>query len=383
MRVLIAPDKFKGTLTARQATEAIARGWRKARPKDKLTLLPISDGGDGFGAVMGEASKAKPQRLKTVDAAHRPITATWWWQATTRTAIIESANVIGLAMLPPGKFHPFQLDTFGLGAVVQAARDKGARRIIIGLGGSATNDGGFGLARALGWKFLNRTGEEIRSWTELAELQSIQPPVRAFPKGLITVAVDVQNPLLGQRGATRIYGPQKGIRPQDVVAAELCLRRLARVMRQQSGLDFAKLPGVGAAGGLGFGLATFARARFVSGFEVFATQVKLQPHLAKADLIVTGEGALDRSSLMGKGVGQLATLGRAQRLPVIGLAGVIQDRGALGKLFQTIGALTGIAPPEQARRRAGFWLAELAFRVATNMRAQSAQSGLAKSAPRG
>ena len=383
MRVLIAPDKFKGTLTARQAADAIAHGWRKARPKDKLTLLPISDGGDGFGAVMGEASKAKPQRLKTVDAAHRPITATWWWQATTRTAIIESANVIGLAMLPPGKFHPFQLDTFGLGAVVQAARDKGARRIIIGLGGSATNDGGFGLARALGWKFLNRTGEEIRSWTELAELQSIQPPVRAFPKGLITVAVDVQNPLLGQRGATRIYGPQKGIRPQDVVAAELCLRRLARVMRQQSGLDFAKLPGVGAAGGLGFGLATFARARFVSGFEVFATQVKLQPHLAKADLIVTGEGALDRSSLMGKGVGQLATLGRAQRLPVIGLAGVIQDRGALGKLFQTIGALTGIAPPEQARRRAGFWLAELAFRVATNMRAQSAQSGLAKSAPRG
>lgn len=381
MRVLIAPDKFKGTLTARQAADAIAHGWRKARPKDKLTLLPISDGGDGFGAVMGEALQAKPQRIKSVDAAQRPITATWWWQPATRTAIIESANIIGLAMLPPGKFHPFQLDTFGLGAVIRAARAKGARRIIIGLGGSATNDGGFGLARALGWRFLDRAGEEVTSWTGLAGLQSVQPPARAFPRGLITVAVDVQNPLLGQRGATRIYGPQKGIRPQDVVAAELCLRRLARVMKQQSGLDFAKLPGAGAAGGLGFGLATFARARFVSGFEVFATQVKLQPHLAKTDLIVTGEGALDRSSLMGKGVGQLATLGRMRRLPVIGLAGVVRDRGALGKLFQTARALTELAAPEPARQRAEFWLAELAFHVATNMREQSAQSGLAKSAP--
>jgi glycerate kinase len=369
MRVLIAPDKFKGTLTARQAAEAIARGWRKARPADKFTLLPISDGGDGFGAVMGEALQAKPQRIKTVDAAHRPIKATWWWQPTTRTAIIESANVIGLAMLPSGKFHPFQLDTFGLGAVLQAARGRGARRIIIGLGGSATNDGGFGLAQALGWKFLNRAGEEITSWPDLAGLQSVQPPAKSLPKGLITIAVDVQNPLLGVRGATRIYGPQKGIRPQDFAPAEICLRRLAQVMKRQFGLEFAKIPGAGAAGGLGFGLATFARAKFVSGFELFAAQAQLPRQLAKTDLIVTGEGALDRSTLMGKGVGQLAALGRTHKLPVIGLGGVVRDRSALGKIFQVIRALCELTAPEQARRRAEFWLAELAFQVATNMRA--------------
>lgn len=368
MRVLIAPDKFKGTLTARQAADAIARGWRKARPNDQLTLLPISDGGDGFGAVMGEALNAKPQFIKTVDAAHRPIKATWWWQAKTRTAIIESANVIGLAMLPPGKFHPFQLDTFGLGALISVAQKKGARRVIIGIGGSATNDGSFGLARALGWKFLDRNGDEITAWTELTKLQTIQQPARRWPKSLITVAVDVQNPLLGRRGATRIYGPQKGIRSQEVLPAERCLTRLARVMKRHSGLDFARKPGAGAAGGLGFGLAAFANARFASGFDLFAQQAGLPRLLATTDLIVTGEGALDHSTLMGKGAGQISRLGRARKLPVIGLAGVVRDPSKLRKLFQTARGITELTGPETARRRAGFWLKELAFRVATNMR---------------
>ncbi|MGC3958648.1 MAG: glycerate kinase [Verrucomicrobiota bacterium] len=367
MRVLIAPDKFKGTLTARQAAEAIARGWRKARPADELTLLPISDGGDGFGAVMGELLQAKSQRVKTVDAAHQPIVASWWWQPRTRTAIIESANIIGLAMLPPGKFHPFQLDTFGLGAAIQAVQNQGAKRIILGIGGSATNDGGFGLARALGWKFFNRSGGELTQWTELTELHSIQPPAKPLRKGWITVAVDVNNPLLGARGATRIYGPQKGIRPQDIIPAERCLRRVAQVMKQQFGLDFAKSPGAGAAGGLGFGLATFAGARFVSGFELFAAQAKLSRRLAQAELLITGEGALDRSSLMGKGAGRLAALGCAKKLPVIGLAGVIRDIAAVGENFHAAWALAELTTSEKARRRAAFWLTELAFRTAQKL----------------
>ena len=159
LHVLIIPDKFKGTLTAAAAAEAIARGWRKARPHDSLDLLPMSDGGDGFGEVTSALLRARVQRVKTVDAAHRPCVARWWWEPRTRTAIIESAAVIGLAMLPPRRFHPFQLDTLGLGAVVRAAREKGGRRCLMGIGGSATNDGGFGLARALGWEFLDRSGE--------------------------------------------------------------------------------------------------------------------------------------------------------------------------------------------------------------------------------
>lgn len=367
MRVLIAPDKFKGTLTARQAAEAIARGWRKARPEDELILLPISDGGDGFGAVLGELLQACSRRINTLNAAHQPMTASWWWQPKTRTAIIESANIIGLAMLPSGKFHPFQLDTFGLGAAIQAAQQKGAKRIILGIGGSATNDGGFGLARALGWNFFNRAGKELAQWTELAELHTVQPPAKPLRKGWITVAVDVQNPLLGTRGATRIYGPQKGTRPQDTIPAERCLRRLAHVMKQQFGADFAKTPGAGAAGGLGFGLATFAGARFASGFELFATQAQLSRRFAQADLLITGEGAMDRSSLMGKGAGQIARLGRARKLPVIGLAGVIKDRPAVGKLLHVAHSLTELTSTENARQQAEFWLTELAFRTAQDL----------------
>src|SRR5258707_2429057 len=155
MNILIIPDKFKGTLTAEAAAQAIARGWNATRPDDLLDLLPMSDGGDGFGEVLSGLLGAKVQNLRTINAAHRPCAAKWRWQPTTRTAIIESATVIGLANLPPKRFHPFELDTYGLGAVIEAASDKGARRCFVGIGGSATNDGGFGLARSLGWQFRN------------------------------------------------------------------------------------------------------------------------------------------------------------------------------------------------------------------------------------
>src|ERR1700756_1294305 len=148
LKVLIVPDKFKGTLTARAAAMAIARGWRKARPADALELLPMSDGGDGFGEVLSGLLHAKKIAVKTVDAAHRPIRAHWWWEAKSKTAIVESANVIGLALLPSKKFHPFQLDTLGLGAVIRAAVKRGAKHCFVGIGGSATNDAGFGVARA-------------------------------------------------------------------------------------------------------------------------------------------------------------------------------------------------------------------------------------------
>lgn len=376
MRVLIAPDKFKGTLTARQAAEAIARGWTKARPTDQLTLLPLSDGGDGFGAVMGELTRAESCRTKTVDAAQRPITATWWWQAQSRTAIIESANIIGLAMLPRGKFHPFQLDTFGLGAVLHAAIKRGARRIILGIGGSATNDGGFGLARALGWSFVDRAGNEITTWTGLIALQKVLPPQHQL-KASITVAVDVQNPLLGRNGATRIYGPQKGLRPQDLASAERGLQRLANVLKRQLKLDFAKYPGAGAAGGLGFGLLCCGRAQLTSGFDLFAAQAKLERLLAKTDLLLTAEGAIDRSTWMGKGAGQIAKRARAQQIPVWGFAGVLRIAPQLKRLFNHTAALVELATPQQAQRRAAFWLERMARQRAAKIPDLSTESGLA------
>jgi len=304
--------------------------------------------------------------IRTIDAAHRPCDATWWWNAKSKTAIVESARVIGLAMLPPGKFHPFALDTFGLGAVISAAGAKGAKHILVGIGGSATNDGGFGLARALGWEFCDRFGKRIEHWTDLHRLAEIRAPKRR-PGCRVTVAVDVRNPLLGRSGASRIYGPQKGLRANDFAPAERCLRRLALVAARQLGKDFARVPGSGAAGGLGFGLPAFAGARVQPGFELFAKLAGLERRLRRADRVVTGEGALDASTLMGKGVGQLARHCRELKIPCIGLAGVMQHTRELDRLFCRAAALTDLTSRKQAKTRPAFWLERLAARVAAEI----------------
>ena len=257
MRVLIAPDKFKGTLTARQAAKAIARGWGKSRPQDVLTLLPISDGGDGFGHSSRRTARRETTTHQDRGRRTSPHHRDRWWQPETKTAVIESANIIGLAMLPAGKFHPFQLDTFGLGAVLRAARRKGARQIILGIGGSATNDGGFGVARALGWKFLDRHGEAIREWTQLPALTTIHRPKRALLKNL-TVAVDVQNPCWVGAARRACSDPKRDYAPTILHPAERSLRRLTSVAKRQRNADFTAHSSAGAAGGLGFGLATFA-----------------------------------------------------------------------------------------------------------------------------
>ena len=367
LRVLIAPDKFKGTLTAHAAAAAIAAGWRKARPADRLTLLPISDGGDGFGEILSAALGAKLQRVRTVDAAHRPLEGVWWWDAKSKSAIIESANIIGLAMLPPKQFHPFQLDTFGLAAVLQAAVKQGARRCFVGIGGSATNDGGAGLARGLGWKFFNGREEELFRWTHFQQLHRMVLPRRRklFPH--LTVAVDVQNKLLGARGCSRVYGPQKGLRPEEFPSAERALRRLANVVKSQLGRDLAGMPGTGAAGGLGFGLCAFAGAKLESGFDLIARHTKLAGHLRAADLVITGEGGLDRSTLMGKGTGEIARRCHKQKLPCLGLGGVVQDEAALRKWFQSASGLTQLTSAEQAKAEPARWLATLAEQVARTL----------------
>jgi glycerate kinase len=368
LRVLIIPDKFKGTLAASAAAEAIARGWRKVRPQDDLDLVPMSDGGDGFGEVMSSLLPAKGQRVKTVDAAHRPCAARWWWEPRTKTAIIESAAVIGLAMLPPKQFHPFQLDTQGLGDVVRAAAGKGAKRCLVGIGGSATNDGGFGLARALGWQFLDRSGQPIECWTGLCRLERIRAPQRRRWFARCLVATDVQNPLLGVRGATRVYGPQKGLRPRDFKVAEQCLGCLARVVERQSGRNFAREPGAGAAGGLGFGLLVFLGAELTPGFDLFAQHAGIERLLRGADLVITGEGAIDSSTLMGKGVGQVAQRCRRLKIPCIGLGGVVSIRSGAEELFAQAHALTELTSVRQAKAQPARWLERLAQRVASSAR---------------
>jgi glycerate kinase len=364
MRVLIAPDKFKGSLTAQQAAKAIARGWGRVRPRDDIELLPVSDGGDGFGSVLAGLRPLQPVRTATVNAAGRRCQARWWWDATEKTAVIESAGAIGLAKLPPGRFHPFELDTRGLAALLHAAARRGAKRCLIGVGGSATNDAGFGLARSLGWRFLEKDGTPIERWRNLDRLTSlVPPPSRVWPAELL-VAVDVQNPLLGPLGCTRIYGPQKGLRPQDFREAEKSLRRLAEVTGQFLGRDLATTGGAGAAGGLGFGLAAFAGAKLTPGFELVAQAAGLKARLRRADLVITGEGRIDSSSLMGKTTGELAGRCKTAGVPCIALAGEIQDRKALTKKFAGLAALTDLTTPSQARKAASEWLEKLAAQTA-------------------
>ena len=369
LKVLIVPDKFKGTLAAQPAAEAIARGWHAARPDDALELLPMSDGGDGFGEVISRALGAEAQAIQTVNAAHRPCETAWWWHAGSRTAIVESARVVGLAQLPPGKFHPFELDTRGLGAVLRAAAQKGAVRCLAGIGGSATNDAGFGLARALGWQFFNGHEEAISRWTELHSLCAVRPPDEARLFEELVVAVDVQNPLIGPSGCTRVYGPQKGLRPEDFDFAERCLGQLANMLQRELHLDHAREPGAGAAGGLGFGLRSFAGARLEPGFGVFARLVGLEDRLRSAQLVLTGEGAIDEQTLMGKGVGELAGVCRAAGVPCIGLAGVVSNPEQAAKLFTATHALTpDFVPRERALTETAACLERLAERAAQNWR---------------
>ncbi len=324
----------------------------------------MSDGGDGFGSAMGALLGARPMNARTVDAAGRPCTSHWWWHPETKTAVVESAAAIGLAMLPPGRFHPFELDTYGLGAVLTAAARKGAQNCLIGIGGSATNDGGFGVARALGWRFLDGTGTEIRQWTALRGLERLEAP-RVRPRfRKLLVAVDVTNPLLGPRGASRVYGPQKGLRRADFPLAEACLRRLTTVVKRALERDLARAPGAGAAGGLGFGLAAFLGARLTPGFQLWARWAGLQRELARSDCVITGEGAVDESTLMGKGVSELARLCRGRRLPCIALSGSVALPARKLKLFSAALGLTDITSLKDAKAQPACWLENLAELVA-------------------
>jgi glycerate kinase len=359
LRILVAPDKFKGTLTAHAAAEAIGEGWLLGRPADDVETLPMTDGGDGFGAVMGELLSGRRRTAKTVDAAHRPLRALWWHAGGKSASIIDTAGIVGLALLPRNKYHPFQLDTFGLGTMLRAAAKAGAKKAIVGLGGSATNDGGFGMARALGWQFFNRAGLAITEWWQLHELFEIRPPSRKLPLK-ITGAVDVQNPLLGAEGCARVFGPQKGLRPQDMALAEKCLTRLAAVLEEQHGIGGAKAPGAGAAGGLGFGLMAFTGAKLESGFDIFSRCANLEKRLARADLVITGEGRLDAQTHMGKGGGLIARRCRKSGIPCLALAGSIAD----ARLFSHARSLTEITTLDSAIRHAFRHLRDLSRQVA-------------------
>jgi len=368
-KILIAPDKFKGTLSATEAASAIANGWRSARPDDELIQLPISDGGEGFGSLMAKALDGTETLIPIRDASGREKTVPIWL-TPQGTVLIESANIIGLALIPQPQRDPLTLDSAGLGAALKSDTLTQCQHCIIGIGGSATNDGGFGVARKLGWQFNNETGQKIEQWPDLTSLKTITEPRKghlwADNLDSVTVAVDVQNPLLGPEGCTRVYGPQKGLEEEDLPRAEAALARLAEVWKSQTGENAATLAGAGAAGGLGFGLHCFAGAKIRSGFEIFAEAVDLSAKLEEVDVLITGEGAMDCQSIMGKGVGELAKMAQINGCRSLGLAGYLDRHSGLEAHFEQCHALTEITSRSEAEQNAAQWLEKLSTEAAKN-----------------
>ncbi len=315
MRVLIAPDKFRGTLSARQAAEAVATGWRRVRPDDVLDLAPMADGGEGTMAALVDALGGVVVRVTVHGPREDPVRAAFGVAeaAGGRVAIVEMASASGLGLLPAERRDPCRTTSRGTGELILAALDHAPSRVIVGLGGSATNDGGAGMAQALGAHLLDGGGRDISGGgAALLELDRID--VRDLDPRLgavrCVVASDVDNPLTGPAGASAVYGPQKGASADDVVLLDRALAHLAAIAERDLGVGLRDEPGAGAAGGMGFGLMAFLGARVRPGVEVVAEALGLAGRMAEADLVITGEGQLDAQSLRGKvpaGVLRLAT----------------------------------------------------------------------------
>lgn len=327
MRILIAPDTFKESLTAAEAAQAIARGLQGALPDATLDLCPLSDGGEGFVETLVHASGGRLDHAPTTDARGRPIQAAFG--VLGDTVAVELSSAAGLAQLPPDLRDPLKTTTFGVGALIAEAYARHPfRTLLLAVGGSATVDGGVGLLEALGLRFLDPSGAPVpRGGGGLRQIARIDPsgahPV--LKDACIRIAVDVSNPLLGPRGAAPVYGPQKGASPADVRELEAGLANLADRLEELSGIRVHAMPGTGAAGGVASGLVALAGARMEPGFELVAKAVGLDARLEAADWIVTGEGKLDRSSFEGKVVGRLSE-GRPDAR-VIAIAGNVTSEG--------------------------------------------------------
>jgi len=313
MRVLIAPQEFKGSLSADEAAQAIAKGIRLAQPGWQRDVLPMSDGGPGLLDAMRRAVKADTHAAVVRDPLGRKVLARYVRVRETGEIVIEAAQANGLWHLGPGELDPLNASTEGVGDLIRDASGEEPPRMIIGVGGSATTDGGAGMARALGARFLGSDGKALAPGTPpLAELARIEWERPAgFEEMDIVVATDVRNPLLEPNGAATVYGPQKGASLEQVEVLESALTRYAEVVRETTGIDIGRLEGGGAAGGLAAGLVAFLGAQIVSGFDVVAEATHLADRLAAADLVITGEGSFDSQSSQGKVTGRVIEMAKA------------------------------------------------------------------------
>lgn len=345
-RVLVAPDSFKGSLSAVQAAEAMERGVLAAWPDARVVKVPIADGGEGTVEALVTATRGRFETRTVRGPLGQPVEARWGVLGDGRTAVIEMAAASGITLVPEGRRDPRVSSTFGTGQLLRAALDQGFGRIVIGIGGSATNDGGSGLARALGVRFLDGRGEPLpEGGAALARLASIDlagvDPRLAGAE--ILVACDVDNPLTGPRGASEVFGPQKGATPAVVAELDRALDHYAHVATDATGRDVARRPGAGAAGGLGAGLLFFTPARLVPGIDLVLDSTRFDEQVRGASLVIVGEGRTDHQTAMGKapvGVARVAARHGVQVLLVSGSLGP----GAEAVLGAGVGRMVQAAP---------------------------------------
>ncbi len=349
--VVIAPNAFKGTLTAAQAATAIREGVLQIWPQAECLELPLADGGDGFMETLLESQRGQVVRCQVSGPMLEPISSGFGWigSSTEGTAVLELAAACGLILISrPTPETASQATTRGLGELLAAALERQPQRVLIGLGGSASTDGGAGLAQALGFQLLDRSGRQIPPGGRgLLELDRIEPPPgKASWSGVeLVAACDVETPLLGPRGAAAVFGPQKGADPEMVERLELGLARLAEVVARDLGVtERESLPGSGAAGGTGFGLICFCGATLTSGFNLVAAMVGLDEALSRADVVITGEGRLDQASLRGKAVGEVLRRAAARGLPPVVLTGSVEPSVRAQLEGQGVLLLTTSAP---------------------------------------
>ena len=374
MRVVLAPDGFGGTLTAREAATALAEGWSAAAPDDELVVLPLSDGGPGLVEVLSPVlAEAELRPVIVEDALARPVeaqlllTGAAGGGTTGGTAWVESAQACGLHLLAPSERDPRTTTTYGVGQLVSAALDAGAGRIVVGLGGSATNDGGAGLLAALGLQRLAADGSRLPpGGVALAHLDRIEgePDPRLAGVELVA-ATDVEAPLLGLYGASAVFGPQKGASANDVQVLDAALARWADALEAHLQVSVRDLPGAGAAGGLGAALLALG-ARRVAGLGLVAAAVGLDAAVAGADLVVTGEGTFDATSLRGKVVSGVAAAASEHAVPCLVLAGQVtvgrRESAAIG--VEEAYAVADLVGLEASLSDPAGTLAQLAARVA-------------------
>lgn len=349
MKFLVAPDKFKDALDAASVARALSDGIHAAGLRDEVELCPLADGGEGTGAILARAIGADAMPAQVLDPLARPRTARWWMAADSRTAVIEMAEAAGIGLLAPADRNPLRTTSFGLGQLIHAAVEAGSRRIQVCVGGSATVDGGAGCLQALGWKFLDHDSVPVArpiTGGMLMDISRVQPPAEA---GLppIEVLCDVDNPLVGPRGAAPVFAPQKGARPADIPRLEQGLEHLALMLLAVTHVDARHTPHGGAAGGAPAALHAACSAELCAGAERVARSVNLQDRLAGKDYLLTGEGRADTQTEGGKVVSHAARLAQRTRVPAIAFVGSVEDGVSTAELADRLelSEIVVITPP--------------------------------------